>query len=120
MLAVIYGILGATGAVNSLSPAEVCRGIISVTLMAFIAGGINVIYTVERLPLVCAIMIHGLVLYLDYLIMYMFNSWLPRNVNAIMVFTVIFVAGYAVIWIIIYLINKRNADKLNMKLTSAR
>lgn len=119
VLAIIYGILGAAGVVERLSVTEVCRGIISVTVMAFIAAGINAIYTVERLPLISAIMIHALVLYLDYLIMYLFNSWIPRNMNAIAVFTAIFAAGFAAVWIIIYFINRKNADKLNIRLNAA-
>lgn len=118
VLAVIYGILGRSGMVESLGPAEVCWGIISVTVVAFIAAGINAVYAVERLPLISAILIHALVLYLDYLIMYLCNSWIPRNWDAIIVFTAIFAAGYALIWAIIYMIIKRNTDKLNMKLNA--
>ena len=62
VLAIVYGILGATGVASSLMPQEVCLGILSITLMAFIAGGITMIYTVEALPLICAILIHGGVL----------------------------------------------------------
>lgn len=116
VLAIIYGILGKAGVTDSLTTGEVCLGIISITLMAFIAGGINVIYTVERLPLISAILIHGSVLYADYLIMYMFNAWLPRNLNAVGIFTAIFISGFAVIWLIVYLINRRNADKLSRRL----
>lgn len=119
VLAIIYGILGATGAVESLSPREVCSGIISITLMAFIAAGINMIYTVERLPLVSAILIHAGVLYVDYLIMYLFNSWIPRNMIAIGIFTCIFAAGFAAVWFVIYLVSMRNIKKLNNRLEKA-
>ncbi|MBR4086559.1 MAG: DUF3021 family protein, partial [Clostridia bacterium] len=76
ILAIVYGILGATGAVKALTPREVCLGVISVTLMAFIAAGVTAVYTVERLPLFSAILIHAGVLYLDYLLMYLFNRWI--------------------------------------------
>lgn len=39
ILAMIYGILGANGQVTSLAPGEVCMGIVTVTLLAFIAAG---------------------------------------------------------------------------------
>lgn len=116
VLAVIYGILGAAGVAGSLAPGEVCAGIISVTVMAFIAAGVNIVYTVEKLPLFSAILIHAGVLYVDYLIVYLCNSWLPRNLKAVMVFTGIFVAGYAAVWAVIYLVSRRNIDKLNKRL----
>jgi len=54
ILAMIYGILGANGQVTSLAPGEVCMGIVTVTLLAFIAAGIGVVYQIERLPLLSA------------------------------------------------------------------
>ena len=42
ILAMIYDILGANGQVTSLAPGEVCMGIVTVTLLAFIAAGIGV------------------------------------------------------------------------------
>ena len=116
VLSVIYGILGATGVVDSFAPREVTLGILSITLMAFIAAGITMIYTVEQLPLMSAILIHAGVLYLDYLIMYLLNNWIPRNGSGIGIFTVIFVASFALVWLIIYLCNCRNTRKLNQKI----
>lgn len=116
ILAIIYGVLGATGTATVLSPSEVTKGILSITLMAFIAAGITSIYQVERLPLPMAIATHAVVLYLDYLVMYLFNDWIPRNTIAIGTFTVIFAAGFALIWVIIYFVNKRNTHLLNEKL----
>lgn len=116
ILAIIYGILGANGTVSTLTPNEVCKGIISVTLMAFIAAGMQAVYQLESLPLISAILIHGAVLYLDYLIMYLINDWIPRNFKSLSVFTVIFVVGYALIWIGIYFFTKHKTDKLNKKL----
>lgn len=116
ILAIIYGILGATGAATAFSPAEVTKGILSITLMAFIAAGITSIYQVERLPLPMAIATHAAVLYLDYLVLYLFNDWIPRNTVAIGTFTAIFAAGFALIWVMIYFVNKRNTQLLNEKL----
>lgn len=116
VLAIIYGILGANGTVAALTPSEVCKGILSITLMAFIAAGIQAIYLIERLPLISAILIHGAVLYLDYLIMYLMNDWIPRNLESLSIFTIIFVTGYALIWAGIYLITMYRTNKLNQKL----
>ena len=114
ILAIIYGVSGATGTVTALSAAEVCTGILSITLMAFIAAGITMIYTVESLPLISAILIHAGVLYLDYLLVYLLNSWLPRS--AIGIFTAFFAAGYALVWLVIYLSIRAKTKKLNAKL----
>lgn len=116
ILAIIYGVLGATGAVTAFAPREVCLGILSITLMAFIAAGITMIYTVERLPLLSAILIHAGVLYLDYLIIYLLNSWIPRNGEAIGVFSGVFATGYALVWLAIYLCSRMRIRKLNAKM----
>ena len=116
ILAIVYGAIGATGDVTALTPKEVCLGILTVTVMAFIAAGITAIYQTERLPLMSAILIHAAVLYFDYLIMYLINSWIPRNLSAIGIFTAIFAVGFALVWVIIFLVEKRKADQINISL----
>lgn len=116
ILAIIYICLDQSGAVTALTPREVAVGILSITFMAFIIAGISMIYTVEALPLPVAILIHAGVLYADYLLVYLLNRWIPRNGQAIGVFTVIFLAGYALVWLVIYLCIRRSTKKLNMKM----
>ena len=118
VLAIIYGVSGATGAVRQLSPGEVCVGILTVTLLAFFAAGMTAIYQVEQLPLPTAILLHGGALYLAYILIYLLNGWLKRSLIPILVFTGIFVAGYALIWLIIYRVNKAKIEKLNKLLKS--
>ena len=116
VLAVIYLVLHRQGAVDTLAVNEVCTGIFSISALAFIVGGMNIIYRNEKLPLMAAISIHGAVLYASYLITYLINGWLQRGMTPILVFTAIFVLGYIVIWAIIYFITKRNTARLNEKL----
>ena len=60
ILAVLYLILQHQYHIETLTATEVCIGIISVSVFAFIAGGINEIYQIERLPLVfSAIFVFG-------------------------------------------------------------
>ncbi len=120
VLAIIFGILGAAGTVTALAPSEVCLGILSITLMAFIAGAITGIYQVESLPLPSAILIHGGVLYLDYLIMYLINDWIPHNAAAIGTFSTVFVLGFAAVWACIYLHSRKKTAQLNQKLHADR
>ena len=119
VLAVIYGILGATGEVTAIAANEVCMGILTITLLAFIAAGMTAIYQMEQLPLPTAILLHGGALYLAYIITYLLNGWLQQGLIPILVFSGIFVAGYALIWVIIYAISKANAKKINRMLTQA-
>lgn len=113
VLAVIYGILGATGTVSVLTPREVCLGIVTITLLAFTVAGMTAIYQVERLPLASAILIHGGVLYGTYLVIYLINNWLQKELIPILVFTGIFLLGYALIWVIIYLVERAKIEKIN-------
>ena len=118
VLAIIYAILGLNGVTETLTVKEVSMGILSSTLMTFIAAGIKVVYRQEKLPLSMAILIHAAVLYLDYLIVYLMNGWLKNDTTPILVFTAIFFAGFALIWLIIWQINKRQVSRLNEKLNA--
>ena len=113
VLAILYLILQHQAAIETLTVNQVCLGIFSLSALAFIAGGMNVIYQSERLPLMVAILIHGGVLYISYLGTYLLNDWLEWGVTPILVFSGIFVFGYLVIWAIIYSIIRRNTAKLN-------
>jgi len=116
VLAIIYGILGAAGAVESLSPNEVCMGILTITLLAFIAAGMTAIYQMEQLPLPIMILLHGGALYVAYILTYLINGWLQNSLVPIAIFTGIFIAGYALIWLIIYWVEKAKTEALNRKL----
>ena len=113
VLAIVYLILKQSAAIDTLTVNQVCIGIFSLSALAFIAGGMNAIYQVERMPLMAAILIHGGTLYIGYLGTYLLNDWLDFGVIPIIVFTAIFVVGYIVIWAIIYSIIRRNTAKLN-------
>ena len=116
VLAVLYLILRHKGILQTLTVNEVCLGIVSLWVLAFVAGGMNVLYQMERLPLMVATLIHGGVLYISYLVTYLLNDWLKSGTAPILIFTVIFVVGYLAIWGVIYFVNRSNAAKLNKML----
>lgn len=116
VLAIVYGILGATGTATALTPYEVCIGILTVSLLAFIVAGCTTLYQIERLPLFAATVIHGAALYLTYISIYLINGWLVNQLIPILIFTGIFIAGYAIIWVIIYTVTKKNTESLNRQL----
>ena len=116
VLAVVYLLMQRSGHLETLTANEVCTGIFSLSVLAFIAGGMNMIYQIERLPLMAAILIHGGVLYVAYLATYLLNGWLARGITPLLVFSAIFVLGYLAVWAVIYSVTKRNTEKLNRML----
>lgn len=113
VLAVLYLILQCNGVLQTLTVNQVCMGIFSLSALAFVAGGVNVVYQMERLPLMAAILIHGAVLYVCYLMVYLLNGWLQDRLIPILVFTGIFVAGYAIVWVMIYSVIRYRTRKIN-------
>ena len=113
VFAILYLILQQQGVVKVITVNQMCLGIFSLAFLAFMAGGMNIIYQIERLPLMVAILIHGCVLYVVYLGTYLINDWMESGVAPILVFTVIFVLGYLIIWLVIYSMNTRNTKRLN-------
>ena len=116
VLAILYLILRQSADVVTLTVDQVCVGFFTLTVLAFLAGGMNAVYQIERLPLMVAILIHGAVLYAGYLATYLLNGWLEGGIMPVVIFTGVFVVGYLVIWGIIYAITKRNTEKLNAHL----
>ena len=113
VLAIVYLILQQQANVVNLTVNEVCIGIFSLFALAFVAGGMNVIYQIERIPLMIAILIHGGVLYVSYLMTYLLNDWLEWGTAPILVFSAIFVLGYFAIWAVIYSVIKKRTDRIN-------
>ncbi len=113
VLVIIYLILQESFGVQTLTVNEVCLGIVSLSALAFIAGGMNIVYQIERLPLMVAIFIHGVVLYVSYLGTYLLNGWLEWGVTPILVFSGVFVLGYLAIWAVIAFTTERRTAKLN-------
>lgn len=113
VLAVLYLILHRQDVVSVLTVEQVSMGIFSLTALAFIAGGLNMVYQIEQLPLTVAILIHGAVLYVSYLATYLVNGWLEWGSVPLMVFTGIFVGGYLAIWAIIYAVTRSRTARLN-------
>jgi len=113
VLAIFYLVLQNQAAVVTLTVNQVCLGIFSLSALAFIAGGMNVVYQIEQLPLMVAILIHGSVLHISYLVTYLLNGWLEWGVTPILVFSCIFILGYLAVWAIIYSVTKKRTARLN-------
>ena len=113
VLAMLYLFLEKQGVIETLTVEQVSLGILSLTALAFVAGGMNVVYQIERLPLMAAIFLHGGVLYGSYLLTYLVNGWLEWGVTPILAFSGIFGLGYLVIWMVIYTVTRRRTARIN-------
>lgn len=120
VLAIVYMILQHSVHVTTLTVNQVCTGIFSITALAFLAGGMNAIYQMERLPIIWAILIHGSVLYVGYLVTYLVNDWLAWGMIPVLVFTAIYVVGFFAIWAGIYWVIKRHTASVNAYLNQKR
>ncbi|MBO7195971.1 MAG: DUF3021 family protein [Clostridia bacterium] len=79
VLAIVYMILGFTGVTESISVWEMSLGIFTITALAFLCGGITVVYQIEELPISKAITFHGIILYIAYTVVYLTNGWLKEG-----------------------------------------
>ncbi len=113
---IIYLILSITIDNFSVSGTEMFTAIISTYLLAFIHAGCSIFNQVEHWPIAKSLFFHFLSLYLAYSVCYLINSWIPFDITVFLIFTGIFVLGYAIVWLIIYLIVKQTERKLNSKL----
>ena len=116
VLAILYLILQHQAGVQTLTVNQVCLGIFSLSALAFVAGGMNVIYQIERLPLMAAILIHGSVLYVSYLATYLLNDWLDWGMTPVLFFSAIFIVCYLAIWGIIYSMTRKRTEEVNKML----
>ena len=113
IMAIVYICVALSGVEGTLGFIEMSKQILCVSLMVFVAGGITAVYQIEKLPLPFAIFIQAAVLYVDYIVIYLINGWLKNAFIPIIVFTAIFIVGFALVWIIVYAVTKRMTKKLN-------
>ena len=92
------------------------KSIISLSIMAFIIAGSSVVWQIDRLGLGFASLIHGSLLYVCYLTVYLLNNWIKKEIIPFIVFTAIYIVTYTLIWLIVYLTEKHKAKKLNQSL----
>ena len=116
ILVTIYLGLQLSKTVTNLSVAQVNLNIISSLILAFIAGGISAIFRVERISIGTATFIDAVVIYFDYLVIYLINDWIKAQAIPLIIFTIIYIVGYLIIWLIIYHQVKTQVKTINQKL----
>lgn len=100
-----------------ISPTQFITITISTYLLGFIHAGTSVFHE-EDISIIKAMGLQLLCLYIAYLGSYLINDWIPFDWNIIIIFTLIFVTGYLIIWLTIYLIIRYRIKKLNQKLNN--
>lgn len=109
--AIVWFALYKANVITALSVPEVLLGVCSTALMAFIAAGVSVVYLIENLPKAFAGLIQMAALYADYLGFYLLNGWITPN--HIWLYSLIFIAGFTVIWFGIYIPIRMKVNKMN-------
>lgn len=116
VLAIIYFIISRFDTDFALSGKEVFVGIISIYLLAFIHAGASVFNQIDHWPVMKSLLYHFLMLYAAYSVCYIVNSWIPFDINVLLIFTAIFIAVYFLVWAIVLICIKATSKKMNSKI----
>ncbi len=114
---IVFFILGCTIPNFSLTGQQVFLAIVSIYLLAFIHAGVSIFNQIEHWPLAKSTLCHFACLYVAYSICYLINNWIPFDPVVFAIFTGIFVVGYLVVWLTVYLILRATAKHLNRQLS---
>jgi len=104
----------------NLTAIDVFKAVISTSLMAFLIAGVSVVWQIEKLGLGFSVLIHGTSLYICYIGTYLLNNWLAFDFKSIEIFSLVFIGSYVLIWIFIFLMEKKRANKLNQTLLNQK
>lgn len=116
IVGVVFYILSLTLEGFSLGGGEVFLAILSTYILAFVQAGASVFNQIEEWPLAKCTFVHFLTLYLAYVLCYLTNSWIPFDINVVLIFTAIFATGYFVVWLAVFISIKAVSKKLNAKI----
>lgn len=100
----------------TLSGVEIFTAIVSTYLLAFVHAGASVFNQIESWSLAKSTLCHFGLLYIAYVLCYVINSWIPFEPLVLGIFTAIFVVGYTVVWLTVYICVRATAKRLNQGL----
>ena len=87
ILSIIYAITSKVSVGLTLSGTEVAVAIISIYLLAFVHAGASVFNQIEHWSVPKSILFHMSTLYFAYIFCYLVNTWIPFNLQFILIFT---------------------------------
>jgi len=117
ILGIIYAILEKTVETFSLNSVQFLVAIVSIYLLAFLQAGASVFNQIEKWSIPKSLLCHFSVLYFAYVACYLINSWIPFNINVLLIFTAIFLIVYFIVWLTVFISVKLISKKLNSKLS---
>lgn len=113
VVGIVYAILENTVTDFSLNGPQVCFAVVSTYLLAFLQAGATVFNQIEDWSVPKSLLCHFSTLYVAYVLCYLVNSWIPFKHEILLIFTAIFVGGYFIIWLTVYLAVKAISKKMN-------
>ncbi len=113
---VVFAILEGTLDVFSINGYQIMLAVISTYLLAFLHAGASVFNQIEGWPLVKSLLCHFSTLYVAYVVTYTVNTWIPFEPIALLIFTGVFVAVYALVWLVVVISVKSTEKILNKRL----
>lgn len=116
IVGIVYYILSLTIDSFSISGGQLLLVISSSYVLAFVQAGVSVFNQIEDWSVAKSLLCHFSFLYITYVTCYLVNTWIPFDINVVLIFTAIFVALYLVIWLTVYFSVKAVAKRLNAKL----
>lgn len=114
--AIVILIISLTGTAVALDAGQLLIMVISTYFLAFIQAGATVFNQIEHWSVPKSLVCHLSLLYVTYLLCYLSNSWLPFDINVVLIFSAIFVLAFFVIWMICFLSVRYLSRRLNKKL----
>jgi len=116
ILGIIYAIVSSRVTDFTLTAKEVCLGICSIYILAFLQAGASLFNQIEHWPIMKSVFWHFSTIYLAYLLCYLINSWIPFDLKIVLLFTAIFIVVYLIVWLTVIIILKNKARNFNAKL----
>ena len=116
--AIIFAIVSHIQESFSLTAVQILIAVSSTYILAFVQAGATVFNQIEHWSLPKSLACHLSSLYITYLMCYLVNSWLPFDINAVIIFSIIFVLTFFVIWITVFLCVSFLSRRLNKNLNN--
>ena len=116
IMGIVFTVLDATLEEFSVTGYQMLLAVVSTYLLAFLHAGASVFNQIESWQLPKSLACHFLTLYFAYVTTYAVNTWIAFEPIAILIFTGVFAAIYALVWLIVVISIKSTEKILNRKL----
>ncbi len=116
VMGIIYLVLSKTVDDFELTAEQAFLAILTTYSIAFIQAGATVFNSIEHWSVSKSLLCHFSLLYVVYSIAYVANSWIPFDINVLIIFSLIFIVVYFVVWLTVYFSVRVASKRMNKKL----